>query len=62
MGEVIFFRRSERPARPRGTQAATAQILFFTGVRYERMTDAPRTNNKRPSVGGLGAKRRRKRG
>ena len=60
MGEVVLFRQS-RPPRIRENEGA-AQNLFFTGVRYERMTETPPNNGRPSSNDGLGAKRKRKRG
>jgi hypothetical protein len=44
---------------------STAQILFFTGVRYQRMIDYPLVEamgTGTPSEGGMTGKRKRKRG
>ena len=66
MGEIILFRPREgqaRTARPSVAEAG-ARILFFTGVRYERMADckgdsgAPRSDG----IGGARGGRRRRRG
>lgn len=67
MGDVIHFSQRARAVlgRPRKDEAGTAEIMFFTGVRYQRTIEAPPTepNGDRPSSeGGLGAKRKRKRG
>lgn len=46
-------------------EGATAQIVFFTGVRYQRMSEAEpvKTSDRQPgSEGGEGGKRKRKRG
>jgi hypothetical protein len=63
MGELIDFSARRRPpaerARPE-TDVSDAQILFFTGVRYERMSeiaDAP----ARDDGPGSSRQRRRKR-
>jgi hypothetical protein len=63
MGEVISFPKLKQPARTREREGAAPQILFFTGVRYQRMSEPPRrTGASRPtSSGGMG-KGRRKRG
>jgi len=69
MGELILFRAASGPRKERAEQADAAQILFFTGVRYERMaepvavsdggdSDAPRSGG----VGGAGGGRRKRRG
>jgi hypothetical protein len=40
MGELIWFRpREGRSFRTENIASAGAQIVFFTGVRYERMRD-----------------------
>ncbi len=40
MGELILFRpRAGRSSRPRSAAPLGAQIMFFTGVRYERMEE-----------------------
>jgi hypothetical protein len=56
MGDVILFRQRKHPAPPRSNNERTGQILFFTGVRYQRM-EAP---DLRPTS--EGGKRKRKRG
>jgi len=68
MGEIILFRPREgqaRTARPSVAEAG-ARILFFTGVRYERMAEpAPSYNDGdsgAPPAGGMGGGRRRRRG
>jgi hypothetical protein len=69
MGELVLF----RPAggQQRKTQAGrgeAAQILFFTGVRYERMAAAApalESDSSAPSSGGMGGAgggRRKRRG
>jgi hypothetical protein len=45
MGEVIAFRRRQQAARAPSEDGA-AQILFFTGVRYER--DDPNAESPAP--------------
>ena len=65
MGDVVLFSQAGKPAlaRPRDDARATAQILFFTGVRYERMSDCAPTASRPPaSDGGVRGKRKRKRG
>lgn len=63
MGDVVSFprRRLQGPARVDADGGEAAQILFFTGVRYQRMPEAtpPSAHGGQPSEGG---KRRRKRG
>ncbi len=64
MGDLIQLPIRKRPARPPAL-TDSAQILFFTGVRYQRMVDVPLSanNGTRPSSeGGMGGKRKRKRG
>lgn len=45
MGLVLAFQTAPRPASrspsPRREKAAGADILFFTGIRYERHSGAP---------------------
>lgn len=56
LGKLLKFKRRDRPATAAGvTPPGNAQILIFTGVRYERGTPPPPTNRLDPS-------RRRKRG
>jgi hypothetical protein len=67
MGDLIQLAQRKRTtaARVSGGEGATAQIVFFTGVRYQRMSEtAPvETSGRRPtSTGSEGGKRRRKRG
>ena len=56
MAVVIPFRSARPGRRTAASQArtgASAEILFFTGVRYERQADkpAPRANDlRRPST------------
>lgn len=71
MGELIMFRPQKGPLckiRAPDDQAG-AQIVFFTGVRYQRMSeDTPTqqaTDYDAPPAGGLGGagnRRRRRRG
>ena len=63
MGDVVLLPLRERTAAVR--EGATAQVVFFTGVRYQRMSEAEpvKTSDRRPgSEGGEGGKRKRKRG
>jgi hypothetical protein len=67
MGEVVRLslqkrRHGDSAAR---TDDSTAQILLFTGVRYQRMPDTPALgagDNGAPTQNGVGGKRKRKRG
>ena len=44
MSELILFRPRPGRTQQRGSPALTgAQIMFFTGVRYERMIEPPPT-------------------
>ena len=36
MGEIVLFRQAERRPPASGRTDGCAEILFFTGVRYER--------------------------
>jgi hypothetical protein len=64
MGDLVMFRpassatpRMEAPRPPEG-----AKILFFTGVRYERVEPAPADKaNHTPPEGGLNGAGRGKR-
>ena len=56
MGEIVAFKRMERPSTPPG---AEAKILWFTGVRYVRFESVEETavptpprprRTKRPST------------
>jgi hypothetical protein len=69
MSEVIPFRSAVGPRRESAERTESAQILFFTGVRYQRTpepsvhldggdSDAPRSGG----VGGAGGGRRKRRG
>ncbi len=68
MGELVLFRPSSsatsRRVAPRASQEA--EIVFFTGVRYERAEPAPSIveANQPPPEGGLngtgGGKRKRR--
>jgi hypothetical protein len=69
MGELILFRpRPGRIATINGPPPSGAQIMFFTGVRYERMAEAQTsmgdggadpTPNERVGKSGRSRKRRR---
>jgi hypothetical protein len=63
MGDVVLFSLRKQQTSPvRAPLGATAEIMFFTGVRYQRMSEsAPTpTSDDRPSA--QGGKRKRKRG
>ena len=70
MGEIISFRPHEGQVRKSraSTDRTGAKILFFTGVRYERMSDPPTAlaedDSGAPHSGGMGARggKRRRRG
>jgi hypothetical protein len=65
MGDVIAYQGRNRPLRINLGEGGGAQILFFTGVRYQRMSEAAPTQpsgGQPSSEGGLGGKRKRKRG
>jgi hypothetical protein len=63
MGDLISFQPRRKPSRARESEAGTAAILFFTGVRYQRMSDPAPTHDGQPSSEDrVGGKRRRKRG
>jgi len=67
MGDVILLPQRKRTAAAHigGGEGATAQIVFFTGVRYQRMSKAApiEAGGRGPrSEGGEGGKRKRKRG
>ena len=64
MGEIVEFkalrRRTEAPALAQG---GSAEIHFFTGVRYERTPEpeaAPEGRPDQPAHGGPGRKKRRR--
>jgi hypothetical protein len=67
MSEIVSFPPQEGQARKSraSTETTGAQILFFTGVRYERMTDpAPALvegDSGAPRSGGVGGARGGKR-
>jgi hypothetical protein len=66
MGDLIAF-RSQRPSHEARPSGAGAEILFFTGVRYQRMNDealaneGPRQPQQGGKNGGPGRARRRRR-
>jgi hypothetical protein len=65
MGEVVrlpITKRRSSLASDAG-EGRMAQILFFTGVRYQRMPESGSTDgNGAPSHSGVSGKRKRKRG
>ena len=67
MGDVIQLsdRKRERSIVREIRGQTTAEIMLFTGIRYQRMIDAPlpdATGTGAPSERGVSAKRKRKRG
>ncbi|WP_421760593.1 hypothetical protein [Devosia sp.] len=50
------FSKGARPTRPRPEGDATAEVVLFTGVRYER---AGNTRPDKPAGAASGGKRRR---
>lgn len=57
MGKLVQFeRRGKGGAGARAERAAGAEILIFTGVRYERQDDAKPT---KPTASSTGGKRKR---
>ena len=61
MGAVIEFPRQTQANAPPRPDGPRAQILFFTGVRYQRMSEpGPGGHNGRtPTSEGGGRKRKR---
>ena len=64
MGDVILLpqRRKSAATRVSGREGATAQIVFFTGVRYQRMSEAAPAETSGCGPRSEGGKRKRKRG
>ncbi|MBN9060896.1 MAG: hypothetical protein BGP06_16075 [Rhizobiales bacterium 65-9] len=62
MGAVIAWPGPSAKAAERrlDDKEPRGQILFFTGVRYERHDDANRPTGADPSAGASGAQRRRR--
>lgn len=62
MGSVLPFQAPARAARKRAAERDASepmgQIVFFTGVRYERHPE-PQQDPRRPNAGGRRARRRR---
>ena len=55
MGKLVRFDRSGRPISAHNAKTGEAQILLFTGVRYERNATAPAPKRR-------ATKRKQKRG
>jgi hypothetical protein len=55
LNNVIHFRLANSPRRVASCDRGAAQILFFTGVRYQRWSEDPRT----PARQAQGARRKR---
>jgi hypothetical protein len=69
MGELVRFRAAAGPRKDSADRSDNAQILLFTGVRYQRSADvSPKVqagdSDAPPSggVGGAGGGRRKRRG
>ncbi len=64
MGDVILLTQRKRAAAARLSEGegATAQIVFFTGVRYQRMSEAAPAETSGCGPRSEGGKRKRKRG
>jgi len=64
MGDVILLTQRKRAAAARLSEGegATAQIVFFTGVRYQRMSEAAPAETSCCGPRSEGGKRKRKRG
>ena len=62
MGVVISFPQQGRANAPPREKSEPVQILFFTGVRYQRMSDPAPGEYDGRSPTRDGGKRRRKRG
>ena len=58
MGDVVTL-RIPRPRATPPAAAGSAEILFFTGVRYERMIAAAESHDPRDEPRGAGGRRRR---
>jgi hypothetical protein len=60
MGEVIAFRKREKPSRQASAPpSGDAQILFFLGVRYVRMEEPAQSQAPGGRPRGSGARKRR---
>lgn len=62
MGLVIAFPQPTKANAPPREDGKPAQILFYTGVRYQRMSDPAPGEHDGRSPTREGGKRRRKRG
>jgi hypothetical protein len=62
MSVVIEFPKQSQANAPPRLNGGPAQILFFTGVRYQRMSEPAPGEHDGASPTRDGAKRRRKRG
>lgn len=69
MGELILFRSASSPRKDSAERGDAAQILFFTGVRYQRTPEPALKpdggDSDAPPSGGLGGAsgaRRKRRG
>jgi hypothetical protein len=62
MGDLVMFRPRSKAAPDTGAerQSESAEIVFFTGVRYERL-EAPPEAKRPPPKGGLNGAGRGKR-
>jgi len=56
LGKLVSFDKHRRPLRPRPAEGTEAQVVIFTGVRYER--PEPHLPNNGPAP----ARPKRKRG
>jgi hypothetical protein len=59
MGDVILLPQRKKTAAARTGEGAAAQIVFFTGVRYQRMNDATPAQVSGPRSEGGKSKRKR---
>jgi hypothetical protein len=69
MGELVRFRAAAGPRKNSADRGDKAEILLFTGVRYQRTDEASPTSRNGDSnaphsggVGGAGGSRRKRRG
>jgi hypothetical protein len=60
MGEILPFRIESRPRAATVAPQGPAEILFFTGVRYERHDDGPSGPQSRASTGTAPRRQRRR--
>jgi hypothetical protein len=61
MGEIIAFPSTARPAASAPATPGEAQILFFLGVRYERLDEAAAAPQNRGKAAGRGPRKRKRR-